>query len=106
MALPLSGPISMSQIKLELSSTSNSLRDYSNTAGETAPDSMSEFYGYSGCNEYTITSTDPNFGVSYSYNECVTNELVNVIDFFGTINVCSTRVPSVTGGTVEYVSEC
>jgi hypothetical protein len=106
MALPPNGAISMSQIKSELSSASNSLRQYSNTAGKTTPDSMSEFYGYSGCNEYTITSTDPNFGVSYQYRECGTNELVEVIDFFGTINVCSTIVPVTIGGTADYVGEC
>jgi hypothetical protein len=37
----------MSQIKAELGSTSNSLRAYSLAAGKTAPDSMTEFLGYS-----------------------------------------------------------
>lgn len=47
MALPPNGAISMSQIKAELGSTSNSLRAYSLAAGKTAPDSMTEFLGYS-----------------------------------------------------------
>lgn len=47
MPLPSSGAISMSQIKAELSSASNSLRAYSLQVGFTTPDSMSEFYGYS-----------------------------------------------------------
>lgn len=47
MALPQSGPIRMSQIKSELGSSSNSLRNYSATAGKSAPDAMSEFYSYS-----------------------------------------------------------
>jgi hypothetical protein len=46
--MPLSGtgPISMSQIKAELGSASNSLRAYSDAAGKSAPDIMSEFFGY------------------------------------------------------------
>jgi plastocyanin len=47
--MPLSGtgPIKMSQIKTELGSSSNSLRTYSAAAGKSAPDVMSEFFGYS-----------------------------------------------------------
>jgi hypothetical protein len=107
MALPNSGPISMSQIKSELSSTSNSLRVYSNTAGKNAPDSMSEFYGYSGCNEYIITSQEDNFGITYIYYECGTNTMIQVDDFFGTTSVCSTRVPVTVGqADVQLVGEC
>lgn len=47
MALPTSGPISISQIKAELGSGSNSLRELSAAAGKSTPDAMSEFYGYS-----------------------------------------------------------
>jgi hypothetical protein len=47
MALSPTGPISMSQIKAELSSVSNSLRAYSLQAGFTTPDVMSDFFGYS-----------------------------------------------------------
>jgi hypothetical protein len=47
MALQPSGPIKMSEIKAELGTTSNSLRTYSSLASKDAPDSMSEFYGYS-----------------------------------------------------------
>lgn len=47
MALPTSGPISISQIKTELGSGSNSLRALSAAAGKSTPDAMSEFYGYS-----------------------------------------------------------
>lgn len=47
MALQTSGPISISNIKAELNSTSNSLRALSSAAGKSTPDSMSEFYGYS-----------------------------------------------------------
>lgn len=47
MALQTSGAISISQIKTELGSSSNSLRTLSAAAGKSAPDAMSEFYGYS-----------------------------------------------------------
>jgi len=47
MALQTSGAISISQIKAELGSSSNSLRDLSAAAGKSSPDAMSEFYGYS-----------------------------------------------------------
>ena len=47
MALPTSGPLSISAIRTELGSTSGSLRTLSAAAGFSTPDSMSEFYGYS-----------------------------------------------------------
>jgi len=46
MALQSSGAISISQIKTELGSSSNSLRTLSAAAGKSTPDAMSEFYGY------------------------------------------------------------
>lgn len=107
MALPETGSISMSQIKTELSSTSNSLRVYSAFIGQVTPDSMSEFYGYSGCNEYTITSQEQNFGITYIYYECGTGTEIQVDDFFGTTSVCSARVPITVGqADVQLVGEC
>ena len=47
MPLQSSGAISISQIKTELGSSSNSLRTLSSLAGFSTPDAMSEFYGYS-----------------------------------------------------------
>lgn len=47
MALQSSGAISISDIKTELGSTSNSLDDLSASAGFTAPHKISDFYGYS-----------------------------------------------------------
>ena len=47
MPLPLSGRITMKDIKDALASTSNSLRAYSAAAGKAVPDKISEFYGYS-----------------------------------------------------------
>ena len=47
MALQSSGPISIDDIRTELSSSSGSLRTLSAAAGKSTPDAMSEFYGYS-----------------------------------------------------------
>ena len=49
MALPSSGPLSISDIKTELgaSSTNQSLGTFSDTAGFAAPDAISDFYGFS-----------------------------------------------------------
>ena len=55
MALQSSGAISISQIKTELGSASNSLRTLSSLAGYTTPDSMSEFYGFSSATELAIS---------------------------------------------------
>ena len=55
MALQSSGEISISQIKTELGSASNSLRTLSSLAGYTTPDSMSEFYGFSSATEFAIS---------------------------------------------------
>ena len=70
MTLQSSGPIKMSEIKAELGSSSNSLRDYSSAAGKFQPDSMTEFYGYSSAppptcyTYYNETGADLN-GVSF-----------------------------------------
>ena len=46
MALPSSGPISISAIKTELGSSSNALSVLSGLAGKSAPHAMGEFHGY------------------------------------------------------------
>jgi hypothetical protein len=69
MALPSSGRITMSEIKAELGSSSNSLRDYAIIAkaatGDSkfdAPDRLSEFYGYSPTPVYTSFTTSTTTG--------------------------------------------
>lgn len=59
MALQSSGPISISNIKAELSSASNSLRALSSAAGKSTPDSMSEFYGFAN-EKLSFISFEPN----------------------------------------------
>lgn len=56
MTLQSSGAISISQIKSELGSSLNSLRSLSALAGKSAPDAISEFYGFN------------NTPVSYTYS--------------------------------------
>ena len=48
MALPTSGPLSINDIRVELaaSATNQSLGTFSNTAGFTAPDAITDFYGF------------------------------------------------------------
>ena len=59
MTLQSSGTISISQIKAELGSSSNSLRTLSAAAGKSAPDGLTEFYGYSSgwSTSFNITRT-------------------------------------------------
>lgn len=58
MALQSSGAISISDIKTELGSSSNSLATLSVAAGKTQPHAMSEFYGYSNAKYYWDLSND------------------------------------------------
>ena len=55
MALPSSGALSISAIKTELGSSSNSLRTLSGLAGFSTPDAISEFYGYSSLTAITLS---------------------------------------------------
>jgi hypothetical protein len=66
MALQSSGPISFSNIKTELSNSSNSLRTLSAAAGFSIPDAVSEFYGYSSVSTATVT-TNSITGVQETY---------------------------------------
>jgi hypothetical protein len=56
MALPSSGALSISAIKTELGSSSNSLRTLSGLAGFSTPDAISEFYGYSALTAITLSN--------------------------------------------------
>ena len=59
MALPASGELSIADIKAELSSSSNSLKDLSLAASKTAPHGMGEFHGYSHVTLTSYTSSIP-----------------------------------------------
>jgi len=58
MALQSSGAISISDIKTELGSSSNSLATLSTSVGKTSPHGISEFYGYSNAKYYWDLSND------------------------------------------------
>ncbi len=59
MALPSSGELSIADIKTELGSSSNSLKDLSLAASKTAPHGMGEFHGYSHVTLTSYTSSIP-----------------------------------------------
>jgi hypothetical protein len=82
MALPTSGPISISQIKAELGSGSNSLRTLSAAAGKSTPDAMSEFYGYSP----PATCTNTSFGFNRTnYNTACSNYNFGILTGVGMV---------------------
>ena len=60
MALQGSGPISINDIRVELSQAqaNSSLRALSALANKSTPDAMSEFYGFSAATEYTFLAGD------------------------------------------------
>lgn len=63
MALPSSGPLSISQIRAILGTSSGSLRYLSSLAGKSTPDAISEFYGYQNVTYYS-------FGPMAPYDPC------------------------------------
>jgi len=65
MALPASGPLSSSQIATELGvpSTNISLGGMSDSASFSAPDAISDFYGYSAATEITMSLSVSNYMV-------------------------------------------
>ena len=87
MPLQSSGAISLSQIKTELGSGSNSLRALSAAAEKSAPDAFSEFYGYSAVTNYTFTigAGSTTFFKNYWYG-VVTTASPGLLGQMGTIN--------------------
>ena len=104
MALQSSGPISFSDIKTELSNSSNSLRTLSAAAGFSIPDAVSEFYGYSSVSLATVT-TNSITGVQETYmtlNGNVSSDggssLTERGFYFGTNGTSATANPKVNLG--------
>jgi hypothetical protein len=54
MPLPTTGPLSINDIRTQLSSSSGSLRTLSGLAGFSSPDSISEFRGYPTCSNIVL----------------------------------------------------
>ena len=78
MALPTTGPLSINDIRVELgaSATNQSLGTFSDTAGFTAPDAISDFYGYS---NVTLTAVSSSLPVNKPLLGCNTS---NVLQLF------------------------
>lgn len=72
MALQGSGPISINDIRVELSQAqaNSSLRDLSSLANKSTPDAMSEFYGFSASTAYTFLAGDGQQGFGSSEEAC------------------------------------
>ena len=81
MALQSSGAISISQIKTELGSCSNSLRALSAAAGKSTSDAMSEFYGYSGSGAYVYGC--PQLIFDFSRTSYYSNSGTSIADLSG-----------------------
>jgi len=89
MGLPASGPLSINDIRVELgaSATNQSLEAFSNTAGFTAPDAISDFYGFTNLTSFTgstLQSGTKNIctqarNTTYYHNGSNTNPVVNDI---------------------------
>jgi len=74
MALPVSGPLSINDIRVELgqAQANSSLRSLSNLAGFSTPDAISEFYGY---------PPTPNYRTFSIYDQGQSQgEVCNIID--------------------------
>lgn len=72
MALQVTGPISIDNIRTELgqAQANSSLRTLSSLAGKSTPDAMSEFYGYSNAVPYTIYGNNGFEGFGDSGQAC------------------------------------
>ena len=102
MALPLTGPISISQLRAETCSSSGSLRALSALAGKTTADSMSEFYGYNhpfSGTIYTVETYDGNDGFSSSAEACADPD-------GGTSTLAYSNSSVITVGTELNFSKC
>ena len=100
MTLPSSGQISINDIRVELgaSATNQSLRAFSNTAGFTTPDAISEFYGYSNLTSFSYNSEGSEEGSACSLES---TEDTAYHDGSGTYPVANDRVYSNSTGTTS-----
>jgi hypothetical protein len=87
MALPVSGPLSINDIRVELgqAQANSSLRSLSNLAGFSTPDAISEFYGYPPTPNYRTFAI-----VNIQYNDysaaCGSRENDNLTLYFYELN--------------------
>ena len=106
MTLPLSGQISLNDIKTEVgaASTNVSLRSMSATAGKSVPDAVSEFYGYAHTTYqvwYHGTAVGkPVFGCEDSINTTVYHNGTGLLPVVG--DTCTTGQNSTTMAAGNY----
>jgi hypothetical protein len=82
MALPTSGPLSISMIRTALGSSSGSLHALSVAAGKGTPDAISEFYGYSP----PVSCTNTSFGFNRTnYNTACSNYNFGILTGVGMV---------------------
>jgi len=86
MALPSSGPLSLNQIGVALSTTNYSLRAMSALAGKSAPDSISEFYGYNPAPPSYYQYGSPFMLFDFSYSAAYGNSGTQITDLSGNSN--------------------
>jgi hypothetical protein len=85
MALPSSGPLSLNQIGVALSTTNYSLRAMSALAGKSTPDSVSEFYGYNPSPSYYQYGS-PFMLFDFAYSAAYGNSGTQITDLSGNSN--------------------
>lgn len=116
MALPSSGPLSSSQISTELGtpSTNISLGGMSDTASFSAPDAMSDFYGYSAATLITASLRASNYmvynpsNVYLNFDGAAVNASYASYNTYNTIVEANTSVSAggyafaYAGGNVSY----
>ena len=89
MALPSSGQLGINRIRIELgaSATNQSLRAFSNTAGFSSPDKITDFYGFTNLTSFlgsalqggTKNICSANTNITYYHNGSGTTPVVNDI---------------------------
>jgi hypothetical protein len=86
MALPSSGPLSLNQIGVALSTTNYSLRAMSALAGKSTPDSVSEFYGYDPAPPSYYQYGSPFMLFDFAYSAAYSNSGTQITDLSGNSN--------------------
>tara|TARA_R110001583_G_scaffold11068_1_gene50760 strand:- start:3726 stop:4112 length:387 start_codon:yes stop_codon:yes gene_type:complete len=117
MALPSSGQLGINRIRIELgaSATNQSLRAFSNTAGFSSPDKITDFYGFTNLTSFlgsalqggTKNICSANTNITYYHNGSGTTPVVNDIVYTnsgGTTTLGAGYMIPTTGGYLEITS--
>lgn len=105
MALPVSGPLSINDIRNALGSSSGSLRTLSSLAGFSTPDKISDFYGYSPSSGVVFTAVSGLYPVSGGSSTCVgtlTNYGPSLVAIKGLFNSAGISSGTVGNNRVYY----